>query len=61
MIMEFVVRFECSFESFMKNRWIDDLWWNDVFDSSFIWFWVPFYVHKHLDKIWVLGNQNLGF
>jgi len=53
------------FESFMKNGWIGDLWWNDVFDSSFVWFWVSFYVYKRLDKlwkqIWVLGNQNWGF
>ncbi len=52
-------------ESFTKNGWIGDLWWSYVFDPSFIWIWVSFYVYKRLDKlwgrIWVLGNQNWGF
>ena len=52
-------------KSFTKNGWIGDLWWSYVFDPSFIWIWVSFYVYKRLDKlwgrIWVLGNQNWGF
>jgi len=53
------------FESFVKNGWICDLCWKNVFDSNFIWFWMSFYVYKRLDKlwepIWALGNQKLGF
>ena len=65
MIMEFVVRFEWFLKVLWKMGEFGDLWWNDVFDPSFIWFWVSFYVCKRLDKlwgwIWVLENQNWGF
>jgi len=48
------------------EKWVN--WWFVMkwyFDSSIIWFCVPFYDHKRLDKpwgrIWALGNQNWGF
>ena len=52
-------------ESFYE-KWVK--WWFLLewgFESSFIWIWVPFYVHKPINKLWgrirVLGESKLGF
>ena len=52
-------------ESFYE-KWVN--WWFLLewgFESSFIWIWVHFYVHKPINKLWgqitVLGDSKLRF
>jgi len=60
-----VVWIELLLWVFVKLCGIVELCWNDVLISYSIWFWVSFYVHIPVnnlwERIWTLGDQNLGF